>query len=217
MFHFISQYSGVQLAIVCIAVLLSVLISLSLHEYAHAFAAYKNGDHTAKHQGRLTINPAAHMDPIGFFSAALFGFGWAKPVPVNSLNFRNYKKGMAWVSIAGVLVNLALAFIFGAVYVLIHKYWGEPTSLFGFFLYSMSSFMLFINACLFVFNLLPIYPLDGFNLLSTFLRYDNRYVLFMRQYGHFALIALLLFFSNLIANLIYLVSSPIVIFWSWIL
>ena len=89
-----------------------ILLSLTLHEWGHAFAAHKCGDDTALNLGRLTLNPFAHLDIIGFFSMLLLGFGWAKPVPVNSRNFRNYKVGEAVVSLAGVLMNLLLAIAF---------------------------------------------------------------------------------------------------------
>ena len=89
---------------------LAVMFVITIHEFAHAFAAHKCGDNTPKAMGRLTINPIAHLDPMGLLFCILFGFGWAKPVQVNPLNFKSYKKGVFWVSIAGVLANYTMAF-----------------------------------------------------------------------------------------------------------
>ena len=102
-----------------LASFLAVLIVLPCHEFAHAFAAVKNGDETPKYAGRYTLNPFAHFDPLGLAMLILLRFGWAKPIPVNPANFRNYKKGCIWVSVAGVLANIALAIIFCPVYLLV--------------------------------------------------------------------------------------------------
>ena len=105
-----------------IAMVLALIISLSTHEFAHAYVAYKNGDDTAKLMGRLTLNPLKHVDFVGVLCCVLFRFGWAKPVPVNPMKFRNFKKGSALVSIAGVTVNLIFAILFGGLYVLFLKH-----------------------------------------------------------------------------------------------
>ncbi|MGB4214826.1 MAG: site-2 protease family protein, partial [Dethiobacteria bacterium] len=89
----------------------ALLLAITVHEYAHGRVAYHFGDATAKWHGRLTLNPLRHLDPIGTITLLLFGFGWAKPVPVNPYNFRDYRSGMLWVSFAGPLANFALAFI----------------------------------------------------------------------------------------------------------
>lgn len=208
-------YTGFELILAVLALLITLVVSLSAHEYAHAYAAYLNGDDTAKRAGRLTLNPKNHLDPFGFFAAMLFGFGWAKPVPVNSMRFRKYKKGMAWVSVSGVLVNLVLALVFGGLYVVLFKYIFISNN-FLFLIYQIAYFMLVLNSCLFVFNLLPIYPLDGFNLVSTFLKYDNKYVQFMRQYGHFVLIGVLILLSSQLTALINAVITPILRVW-WLI
>ncbi len=216
MLSLMRSFTGFELILACIALLITLVVSLSAHEYAHAFVANLNGDDTAKKAGRLTLNPLAHLEPFGFFAAMFFGFGWAKPVPINSMKFRKYKKGMAWVSVAGVLVNLTLAFIFGAVYVVLFKFTLISNN-FLFLIYHIAEFMLVLNSCLFIFNLLPIYPLDGFNFVTTFLKYDNQYTLFMKKYGHFVLLGVLLFLSPVILSLIDAVISPILMFWSWII
>ena len=93
-----------------------ILLALSLHETAHGFVAYKLGDPTARNLGRLTLNPAKHLDPIGFICMLLAGFGWANPVPINSRNFRKPRRDIALTSIAGPLSNLLLAFVFVLVF-----------------------------------------------------------------------------------------------------
>ena len=118
MISLLRNFTGTDLIIAGIAMLLTLIISLSMHELAHAFVAYKNGDDTAKLMGRLTLNPIAHLDPMGLLFCIIFGFGWAKPVPVNPLKFKKYRSGMAWVSVAGVITNYILAFFSYLGYVL---------------------------------------------------------------------------------------------------
>ena len=102
---------------------LCVFFSLSIHEFAHGYAAYKMGDETAKHMGRLNINPMSHLDPIGALCLFLFGFGWARPVPVNPRNFKTgkFKSGMVWTAVAGPLSNLIIAFISLLILNIIYK------------------------------------------------------------------------------------------------
>jgi len=208
--------SPILMLLAGIAVVLALVISLSTHEFAHAYVAYKNGDDTAKLQGRLSLNPMKHMDWIGVLCCVLFRFGWAKPVPVNPMKFRNYKKGSALVSIAGVTVNLIFAIVFGGLYVMFLKHI-ELSNNFLFFLCEFCACMFSLNACLFVFNLLPIYPLDGFNLVAAFAKYDNKFVQFMRQYGNIILIIILVAFNWLVSDLITLIMYPILRLWFLIL
>ena len=111
MLFYIGKYTGIDFIIFTVAYVLVVVLSLSLHEFAHAFVAYKSGDATPKMQGRVSINPLRHIDPIGIICCAFFGFGWAKPVQINKGNFRNIKKGTAWTSAAGIIMNISLSFI----------------------------------------------------------------------------------------------------------
>ena len=111
MLFFLDSYKGTDFLVAALSYIIVIVLSLSLHEFAHAFAAYKSGDNTPKMQGRVSINPLKHIDGIGFICCAFFGFGWAKPVQVNPNNFRNIKKGTGWTSVAGVLMNLLLAFV----------------------------------------------------------------------------------------------------------
>ena len=150
------------------ASLIAVVFVFSPHEFAHAYIAYKNGDPTAKMRGRMSLNPFRHLDPLGFVLCALVGFGWAKPVPIDPYNFRSYKKGMFTTAIAGVIVNYVIAFLAYLLYALVASFlfpaaygvtvledfvWFLEQTFYLTFAYSLYSF---------VFNLLPLYPLDGF-------------------------------------------------------
>lgn len=151
----------------------TLLISLTVHEYFHAFAATKLGDPTARAFGRLTLNPLKHLDPIGTVAVLLFGFGWAKPVPIDSRYFRKPRRDMALVAAAGPLSNLGMSFL-GAFFSLLflHFFSLSSTHLLASFLYHLANlFYVFhlVNLTLFLFNLLPISPLDGSHLLSLIL------------------------------------------------
>lgn len=216
MLVFAQNFSGYEKIIVCLAFIIILVLSLVLHEVAHGYIAYKQGDDTAKLSGRLTLNPVAHFDLMGFISCVLFGFGWAKPVPVNSFKFRNFKKGTSLVSLAGVTVNLILAFVFCGIYVALDVYM-PITNYFKLFLYILCYYGFILNIGFFVFNLLPIYPLDGFNFIATFAKYENRFVQFMRQYGQIILLVMMVLGRNLISWLMTIVGTPIEALWRLIL
>ena len=215
MLFYIGRYTGIEFIIFFLAYLIVVIMSLTLHEFAHAFVAYKNGDSTPKMQGRISLNPLKHIDLIGIICCAFFGFGWAKPVEINPSNFRNVKKGTAWTSVAGVIVNLILAFLGYGIYSLLVKF--AISNYFMLFLEILFYHMFFLNLCLCVFNLLPIYPLDGFKLVEVFTKYNNAYVQFMYKYGNIILIVFVVFFDNILIKLIELLSYPITWFWTFLI
>ena len=172
-----------------------ILLALSFHEYAHAYIANKFGDDTAKQSGRLTLNPLAHLDPIGTIMIFLVHFGWAKPVPVNLRRLRNPKKDMLWISAAGPLANMILALISGILLRFIFAIGGAPNqhSIIGLFTYAVLM-SLQINLALAIFNILPIAPLDGSKILFGLLpvKHEGK-IYFLERYGPFILLGLIIF------------------------
>lgn len=140
-------------------VIIALLVAFTVHEFAHAYTAYKFGDDTAKKQGRLTLNPVHHLDPIGTIFILIAGFGWARPVPVNRRNFKNPKLAGVLVSLAGPLSNFLIAFIALGILYLIGGNANE-------FVFKLFETMVWLNVLLFVFNLLPFPPLDGYRILE---------------------------------------------------
>ena len=182
-----------------LAYLIAILGAIILHEFAHGVVAYWNGDYTAKMSGRLSLNPAKHFDPIGFLMLALIGFGWAKPVPIDSRNFRNYKRGMITTSIAGVVCNVIQAFLAMSCIAILAAILGDTVVFesrnFAYYFVNFTVYLLqysaTVNLTLFAFNLIPIYPLDGFRVVETLAKPYNRYVEFNYRYGSFLLLGLL--------------------------
>lgn len=192
---------------------LMVFISLPMHELAHAFVAYKLGDDTAYYQGRLTLNPFAHLDLLGTISMVLFGYGWAKPVPVNPMRFKgNMRRGMALVALAGPISNLILAFIFLVLSKLVFLLGGATGNDFFFFLFSILYVMYVSNIGLAFFNLLPIPPLDGSRVLNYFLPYKaQRFMDNLERYSSYIILAVFIIdnYTGIWSTIISTLSHPI--------
>lgn len=156
---------------------LVLFTAFPIHEFAHGYVAYKLGDNTAKNQGRLTINPIAHLDLWGTILMLTVGFGWAKPVPINPNNFKNRKVGMALTALAGPVSNLLMAYVGMIIYKLIYFYAPYNDAMNN--LFYMFGYIVSLNIGLAVFNLLPIPPLDGSRIFSIFLN-ERTYFNIMR-------------------------------------
>ncbi|MGG1698471.1 site-2 protease family protein [Bacillus zhangzhouensis] len=172
-------------------VAITLVVAFTMHELAHAYVAYRFGDPTAKNQGRLTLNPLKHLDVFGTILIFVAGFGWARPVPVNRYHFKNPRLAGICVSIAGPLSNFVLAFLGFFVYVLLQKFGGEWIMRFepgvdNFFLIFIN-----LNVILFLFNLLPIPPLDGYRIIEDVVSPGIRAK--MTQFEQYGIIIFLIF------------------------
>jgi Zn-dependent protease len=173
-----------------------IILGLSLHEFAHAWMSDRLGDPTPRRQGRLTVNPVAHIDPLGFVALLLVGFGWGKPVMIDPSYYRNRRRDEFLVAIAGVTMNLILAVILSfPAKALMNMYYntGSPLveNIFYIVYYAVS-----INVCLMVFNLIPCPPLDGWNIVTQIFRLD-RYRWWYKVYQYGQWILLILIFANI--------------------
>lgn len=175
----------------------AIVLSLSIHEWAHAYAAYRCGDPTARNLGRMTINPIAHLDPIGFLCMLLTRFGWAKPVPVNPRNFNNFKKANLIVSLAGITANFAIAFTSFFLIFLLYV-----LNVSNYAAYTILENFMFINLALMVFNLLPVPPLDGYRAWEGLLirKFGPKPFNFLNRYG--SIILIILVFSNILTGIV---------------
>lgn len=171
----------------------AIFLALSLHEFAHGYVSFRLGDPTPGAQGRLSLNPLHHLDPVGTLCLLLFGFGWAKPVAVNPYYYDNRKKGMVMVALAGPLMNFMLAFASLFVLGLLVRFGGRPAvNPIREYLRTFCSVLASINIGLGVFNLIPFPPLDGSKILSAVLPSDQYFKLMQYEsYGQILLFALL--------------------------
>lgn len=185
-----------------ILMLPAIILGLTCHEFAHGWMADRLGDRTARYMGRLTLNPVAHVDPIGLLLLFFAGFGWAKPVPVNPYNLKvEPRQGMLLVALAGPATNVVLAvaaaIVYGALAGLRLPYFGE-----------IMQYMIHINVVLAVFNLIPIPPLDGSKILAGILPGQQNWLDRLEQYGAIILIALL--FTGVLSFVFKILVYPLV-------
>lgn len=168
----------------------ALLLAISVHEFAHGYAAYRLGDPTAKYQGRLTLNPLAHLDPLGAIMLLVFRFGWAKPVQVNPAYFKNRKQGTLIVALAGPLANVIMAWLFYNMWRTVPYY--LPTAALSRTTYLFLYINVQYNLGLAAFNLLPIPPLDGSKVVASLLppRWEYSF-LRLSMYGPFILMLML--------------------------
>lgn len=202
-----------ELIITFFSRLFVIFCTMPIHEYAHALIATKLGDSTPKYNGRLTLNPMAHISPMGAFMIFLCGFGYAKPVNVNPRNFKDPKKGMAFTAIAGPISNLIMGFIAIFISTIFARfYYNNPSTLFlaiYYFLY----FAGVVNVNLAVFNLLPIPPLDGSRILQLLIP-AKYYFKFMQYERYVVLIVFVLILSGVLSGPLSYISGLIIGFFT---
>ena len=195
-----------------------ILISLTVHEYCHGYAAYKCGDNTAEWNGRLTLNPLKHLDPLGTLMMLIFGFGYARPVPINPRNFRKFRLGLCVVSIAGPLSNVILSLIglllrYTVLQIILAT--GDITtisSVLGSNLFTMWNIFItsFItaNATLAVFNLIPIPPLDGSRIISAVLPANLSYY-YNKYESYIMIVVLILLWRGSLDSIIFFLGNKL--------
>ena len=168
----------------------ALVICITIHEFAHALAADKLGDPTPRHQGRVTLNPMAHLDPIGTLAILIAGFGWGRPVPYDPYNLENPKRDAALIALAGPASNLILALILAIISPILAAFVSQSA---GTLIMGISSILELYNIMLALFNLIPVHPLDGSKIILALLPQSTAYEYesFMSRYGLFILIALI--------------------------
>ncbi len=203
-----------------IMIIPGVVIGLSFHEFAHGWTAYKLGDPTPKFQGRVTINPLAHVDPIGFVALLFAGFGWGRPVEINPNNFKKRRRDELIVSLAGVVMNLIMAILFAVIMKAVLLVSGPAFVMGGLggALWQILLYVIQINLVLMIFNLIPVPPLDGFSVVTEIFNIKHTQLYYtIYNNGFFILMLLILFnvtdmiltpgvnfFMNLLVNYIIL-------------
>lgn len=176
--------------------IIAIILAFSLHEAAHAYASYIFGDPTARRMGRLTINPLAHIDPVGLLCLIVVGFGWGKPVPVNPRYYKDAKTGMIWTAFAGPLMNFVLAFVCVFLFMLLQKVsLSFCATNVGNFLLDVMGQTAYISVGLGIFNCIPIPPLDGSKILFSFLP-EEKYFKYIENSRYAALILIGLIYTG---------------------
>jgi Zn-dependent protease len=187
-----------------------IILGLTVHEYCHALVAHMCGDSTSKEQGRVTLNPLKHIDPLGFIMLIFVGFGWAKPVQFNEQNLRNPKTDVIKIALAGPLSNAIIAMILSIVFALIYSSVPLYQSPAMKFISEVFQYAIFINWALFIFNLIPLPPLDGSHLLLSLFKKHPVLYNGLYKYGSFLLFGLVI--ASMITKLDLLPISPVIRF-----
>ena len=181
-----------------LSLVIAVVLAMSIHEMAHGLVSYWLGDPTAKMQGRISLNPFAHVDWLGVLCLLLFHFGWAKPVPIDASYYKDRKTGIIWTSFAGPLANFLLAFICVFIYILLIVFLPQFVySGIGSFIVSTLSTSATLNVGFGLFNLIPVPPLDGSKILFAFLP-DEQYYRFIEGSPFCMLVLILLIYMNVL-------------------
>jgi Zn-dependent protease len=191
-----------------------LLFAITIHEYSHAWIAFRKGDPTAKLAGRLTLNPISHIDIIGLLLLYFYGFGWAKPVPVNPYNFKNPLKDELWVSLAGPASNMLTALAFGIIFRAIYNPYAFASEASTFhLLIIMLVTGIRLNLVLAIFNLLPINPLDGSHILAGLLpsQYHNQLAQIQRV-APYVLLGIIFLDYFLHIGILWAIFGPFIIF-----
>ena len=188
------------------AVVVIIFLVLPFHEFAHGFVADKLGDPTARYAGRLTFNPLASIDPLGAVFLLFFGFGWAKPVPVDSRYFKSPRSGMVLTAMAGPLANLIAAYVGALLYYAILAF--APLNIVVRYILVFLNYYVYINAVLAVFNLVPLPPLDGSKILAGFLSDRARYLFYQYQ-GVLSMIGMVLLVSGFLSGPIAIAENAV--------
>lgn len=216
----ISQWVGDPLSL--LFRLLAILLALTVHEWAHAFSAYKCGDPTARSMGRMTLNPLKHIDPVGFICLIFLGFGWAKPVPVNPNNYNHGQRDSLIVSLSGVATNLVFAFVsvFAYVLTLLISVNSSGSAVAMQYVNTFFMYLASINLSLMAFNLLPVPPLDGWNAVKTLLvgRINLNWIWGYERYGNIVLMILLItgLVGRILSPIVYGIFNGFLSFWLWV-
>ena len=197
---FSSNLTAQEAVVIFLITLVAFFVSLAVHEFAHGFTAVKMGDPTPKMAGRVTLNPFKHISLSGLICFALLGVGWAKPMPINPLNFKKYRKGIRLTSIAGILANFILGLICAGIFALIIAFVPISNIYIEYILLLLQYFML-VNSFLALFNILPIYPLDGFNFVTSFMKSDNKFIQYNVKNGFKILLGIL--FATVLIDLLF--------------
>ena len=187
-----------------------IIIGLTVHEFSHAIMAHWSGDSTSKNQGRVTLNPLKHIDPFGFIMLLVVGFGWAKPVQFNEQNLRNPRRDVIKIALAGPLSNAILAMLLSIVFVVALSLYPVIQGSTGQILFEILLNAIYINWGLFVFNLIPLPPLDGSHLVFSHFKKNPKLYNNLYKYGSYLLFGLLI--ATTVTNINFLPIWPVIQF-----